>query len=105
MSWSRMATSSATALFGWQTWEGFLSAAAASHATYESGRIMFGGFVSPFGAVLLMGGSLLAAYAAQAVATLAAGLLVALVWRRRLCLPIRAAALAAATLVAIPVVL
>ena len=93
------------ALFGWQTWQDFLSAAAASHATYESGRITFGGFASPFGAVLLLGGPTLAAYAVQAAATLAAGLLVATVWRRKLRLSIRAAVLAAATLVAVPVVL
>jgi hypothetical protein len=42
---------------------------------------------------------------AQAAATLGASLLVALVWRRGLPLPIRAATLAAATLVAVPVAL
>jgi hypothetical protein len=55
--------------------------------------------------VLVLGGAPGAAYAAQAAATLGAGLLVAVVWRRRLALPIRGAALTAATLVAIPVVL
>lgn len=92
-------------LFGLNTWHAFFAAAAASHETYESGRITFGGFVSPFGAMRLLGGTATAAYTAQAAATLAAGLFVAVVWRRRLALPIRAAALAAATLVAIPVVL
>jgi len=92
-------------VFGWQAWEGFLAAAAGSHATYESGRINFGGLVSPFGGVLLAGGTPHTAYLAQAAATLVAGLLVALVWRRGLPLPIRAATLAAATLVAIPVAL
>jgi hypothetical protein len=91
--------------FGWQTWDGFLATAAGSHATYASGRINFGGFVSPFGGVLLAGGTPHAAYLAQAAATLGAGLLVAFVWRRGLPLPIRAATLAAATLVAIPVAL
>ena len=92
-------------IFGWQTWRGFLAAAAGSHATYASGHINFGGFVTPFGGVLLTGGSPNTAYVAQAAATLAAGLLVAIVWRRGLPLPIRAATLAAATLVAIPVAL
>jgi alpha-1,2-mannosyltransferase len=93
-------------LFGWQTWDDFLSAAAGSHATYESGRITFGGFVSPFGAVQLLGGTRGAAYALQAGVTLGAGCLVGMAWyRRRYSLPIRAAILAAATLVAIPVVL
>jgi alpha-1,2-mannosyltransferase len=92
-------------LLGWQTWHDFLAAAAGSHATYESGQITFGGLVSPFGAVLLLGGTRAAAYAVQTGATLAAGFLVAVVWRRGYSLPVRAAILAAATLVAIPVVL
>ena len=93
-------------LFGWETWEGFLAATAAgSHATYASGRINFGGLVTPFGGVLLAGGTPNAAYMAQAAATLGAGILVAFVWRRGLPLPIRAATLAAATLVAVPVAL
>ena len=91
--------------FGWATWQGFVAAAAGSHATYASGRINFGGLITPFGGVLLAGGTPNAAYMAQAAATLGAGLLVAVVWRRGLLLPIRAASLAAATLVAVPVAL
>jgi alpha-1,2-mannosyltransferase len=93
------------AVFGCGTWHGFFAAAVGSHAAYESGRIPFGGFVSLFGAVRLVGGNSTAAYAAQAAATFAAAVFVAVVWRRGLVLPIRAAVLAAATLVAIPVVL
>jgi alpha-1,2-mannosyltransferase len=92
-------------LFGWETWHDFLAAAARSHATYESGAVTFGGLVSPFGAVLLLGGTRVAAYVVQAVTTFAAAMLVAVVWHRNYPLPIRAATLAAATLVAIPVVL
>ena len=92
-------------LFGWATWSDFFTTVAASHTTYESGRIAFGGLVSPFGAVLLLGGKSATAYAVQAGATLSAGLLVGFVWRCRRALPIRAATLAAATLVAIPVIL
>jgi alpha-1,2-mannosyltransferase len=92
-------------LFGWETWNDFVTAAAASHAVYESGRVSFGGLVSPFGAVLVLGGTAVTAYAVQTGATLSAALLVGFVWRRGLSLPIRAATLAAATLVAIPVVL
>ena len=91
--------------FGWETWQSFLAAAAASHATYASGRINFGGLVTPFGGVLLVGGTPDVAYVAQAAATLGAGLLVAFVWRRGLPRPLRGAALAAATLVAVPVAL
>jgi alpha-1,2-mannosyltransferase len=92
-------------VFGWVTWQGFAAAAAGSHITYASGRISFGGLITPFGGVLLAGGSPNAAYMAQAAVTLGAGLLVAFVWRRGLPLPIRAATLAAATLVAVPVAL
>ncbi len=92
-------------LFGWATWYRFLAAAAGSQATYASGRINFGGLTTPFGGVLLAGGTPIAAYMAQAAATLGAGFLVAFVWRRGLPLPIRAAMLAAATLVAFPVAL
>jgi alpha-1,2-mannosyltransferase len=92
-------------IFGWGTWHDFLAAAALSHTTYESGQVSFGGFVTPLGAVLSLGGTASAAYAVQAAATLAAGLLVAHVWGSSRPLEIRAATLAAATLVAIPVAL
>ena len=97
--------SSSLMLFGWVTWSVFFTAAVASHATYESGSVAFGGLVSPFGAVLLLGGNPVTAYAVQAVATLSAVLLVGFVWRSGFAQPIRAATLAAATLVAIPVIL
>lgn len=92
-------------LFGWGTWHGFLAGAALSHTTYKSGKVSFGGFVTPFGATLLLGGTASAAYAVQAAVTLIAGLLVGYVWRSGRPLAIRAATLAAATLVAIPVAL
>ena len=92
-------------VFGWDTWQAFAASAAGAHAIYASGRINFGGLITPFGGVLLAGGTPDAAYMAQAAATFGAGLLVAFVWRRGLPLPIRAATLAAATLVAVPVAL
>jgi hypothetical protein len=92
-------------VFGRETWQGFLAAAMGSHAIYASGRINFGGLITPFGAVLLAGGTPNAAYVAQAAVTLGAGLLVVFVWRRGLPLATRGATLAAATLVAVPVAL
>jgi alpha-1,2-mannosyltransferase len=92
-------------LFGWPAWHDFLAEAVGSHATYESGKVSFGGFVTPFGAVLTLGGSPSAAWAIQAAFTLFAGFLVVVVWRGGRPLPIRAAVLAAATLVAVPVAL
>jgi alpha-1,2-mannosyltransferase len=95
----------ALSVFGWEVWRDYLTAAAASPAVYQSGRISFTGFINPFGAVLLLGGTPTMAYRVQAVTILAAAALVAYVWRRGLSLPIRAATLAAATLAALPVAL
>ena len=90
------------ALLGWGPWQAFVATASASHAMYESGRILFGGFVSPFGAMRLMGASVGAAYAVQAAFAVIAATVVAIVWRRGLSLPVRGAVLASATLLAVP---
>jgi hypothetical protein len=92
-------------LFGGETWHHYLTAAIASPAAYQTGHINRAAYMTPFGAVLFMGGAPGTGYAVQAVATLAAIALVALVWARRLPLPIRAATLVSATLVAVPVAL
>jgi alpha-1,2-mannosyltransferase len=89
-------------LFGWPTWHAFLIGATASPGVYQSGQIAFGGFVTPFGAILLLGGRPALAYIVQAVATLFAAALVAVVWYRVLPLSVRAAVLVAGTLVAVP---
>jgi alpha-1,2-mannosyltransferase len=90
------------AFLGPETWHAFLAAAGASHSMYESGRILFGGFVNPFGAMRLLGASVAAAYAVQATFSVIAAVAVAIVWYRRASLPARAAVLASATLVAVP---
>jgi len=92
-------------IFGWQTWHAFLTSVPGSQAVYASGRIPFGGFVTPFGAAMLLGATRTLAGIAQAVATVGAAGLVAWVWRRGLPLPIRAASLVSATLVAVPLAL
>jgi alpha-1,2-mannosyltransferase len=93
------------ALFGSDTWHAYLAAFGASHSIYESGRILFGGFTSPFGAVRLLGGSITFAYVIQGVFSFVAATTVAAVWRRGLSLPTRAAVLASATLIAVPLAL
>jgi len=93
------------AVLGWDSWQAFIVALTGSHTTYESGQVDFAAFVSSFGAVRLMGGSPALAYAVQAMASVAAAALVAVVWRRNLSLPVRAATLASATLVALPLAL
>ena len=55
--------------------------------------------------MLLLGGKSTTAFAVQTAATLSAALLVGFVWRCGYALPTRAATLAAATLVAIPIIL
>lgn len=92
-------------VFGWPTWHAYLAAAAQSHSFYDSGHILFELFVTPFGGVRLLGGSLMAGYLVQAAATLAAAIVVGIVWRRNLPLPLRAAMLVSATLVAVPLAL
>jgi len=91
--------------FGWESWLAYLHAFAGSGGVYTSGRIQFAGMVTPFGAALLLGAGPKAAYAVQACATLAAAVLVALVWRSRTATGVRAAALLAGTLLAVPLAL
>ena len=93
------------ALFGTGTWQAFLEVAGSSPAMYASGRILFAGMANSFGAARLLGAGPPLAYAAQAVASLAAAGVVVAVWRRGLGLPTRAATLAAATIVAAPLAL
>lgn len=90
------------AMFGWETWQAFIATAGASHAMYESGRILFGGFVSPFGAMRLLGASIQLAYLVQGVFSVIAAIVVGIAWYRRISPPVRNAVLASATLLAVP---
>src|SRR5204863_2147702 len=92
------------ALFGVSTWQQFFSALSAAPGVYEGG-VKIAGFVTPFGAVVMLGGGPSLAYAVQGVVTAAAVALVAIAWRRKVSFPVRAAALISATLVAVPVAL
>ena len=93
------------AVFGWHTWQDFLTLAAGSPSTYENGRIDLSGLVTLFGGLRLIGVPTAPAYAVQVVGAIAAIALVAVVWRCNLSLATRAASLAAATLIAVPVAL
>ena len=92
-------------LFGLETWIDFLRAVTTAPDTYQSGRISLVAMISPFGAVRLMGGSPVLAYGAQLAAVAAVAGIVAVIWRLRLSEPVRAAALAAAAPIAMPVAL
>jgi alpha-1,2-mannosyltransferase len=89
-------------LFGLQTWRDFFAALSGSHATFEAGFVKLWAFVTPFGAMLLLGANSTLAYGVQIAATLAATVFVGWVWWRKLSLEVRAAALTVATLVAVP---
>jgi hypothetical protein len=91
-------------LFGGVTWHSFFAAAIASSATYEHG-VKLAAFVNPFGAVLKLGGTAGLAYAVQACAIVIAAILVAASWARKLDLGLRAAMLAALSIVVAPVAL
>src|SRR5579864_8412733 len=73
-------------LFGVETWRDFFTALGGSHATFEAGIVKLWAFVTPYGAVLLLGGGSTAAYAVQIAATGAAIIFVGWVWFRGLSL-------------------
>jgi hypothetical protein len=93
------------AAFGWGAWEAFWTAASGSHAVYESLLIDRAGLATPFGAVLMLGGNAVTAYAVQGTCTVLVAILVANVWRNKCSLPVRAATLMAALPLAVPVFL
>jgi alpha-1,2-mannosyltransferase len=93
------------ATFGLEAWQAFLTTAGTSHTMYESGRILFSGFASPFGAARFMGAGVSLAYAIQGVGTAVSAAMVAVAWRLNLSLPTRAGVLATGALVAAPIAL
>lgn len=93
------------ALFGAETWHAYLQAMAASQGVYESGRIDFNAFVTPYGAARVFGFGASFALVAQIVASLGSACVVGWIWRRNPRLPERAAALMAGILLSIPLAL
>lgn len=93
------------ALFGWETWEAYFTAFAASREIYASGQIAFAGIVTPFSGVRLLGFGSGYAYAVQSIVAMAMAGLVAFIWRRGMHRPIRGASLLVATLLAVPLAL
>jgi len=91
--------------FGLETWLAYLEAALGSGAVYESGRVNLSFYVTPFGAALRLGAPTWFAYALQAIASLAAVTIVALAWWFSTDLRLRAPALLAGTVLAVPLAL
>ncbi|MGD0433312.1 MAG: glycosyltransferase family 87 protein [Acetobacteraceae bacterium] len=92
-------------IFGSRTWDGFLGAAASSGDVYAAHAIFMAGLTSPFGVLMTLGAGREAAIVVQAGVTLMAACVVALIWRSRAALPVRASILLAATPVAVPVLM
>lgn len=96
----------ATLLYGVQIWPAYLVVMTASQPELQAGLVgRFGAMVSPYGALRALGVSHAAALIGQGVGFVAAAAVVARLWSRRAPLPIRAAALLAAALVATPMAL
>lgn len=92
-------------LFGCDTWAAYLAAFSRSGAVYSSGRIDYAGIVTPFGAARLLGIAAEPAHALQATAAVAMTALTAWIWAHGASLPLRAATLLGATLLAVPLAL
>ena len=96
----------ATLLFGVPVWPAWLAAMAASQPELQAGMVgRFGAMVSPYGALRAAGVPHVAALLGQGTGVAGAAAVVGLLWRRRGPLPLRAAALLAAGLVAAPMAL
>ncbi len=111
--WNAFATTAAAvagwigvsvALFGWETWHAYPTAFLGSGtiSDYELEHFNSAGFISLFSASRLAGVSIDAAHAVQLAGAMAAVALVGWIWWRNCSLPVRSAALAAGTLIAIP---
>ncbi len=91
------------ALFGVQTWQGFLdSIPVTTHNVLENGDVGFGKIQSIFAAARLWGASVAVSYAMQAAVSLLAASAVLWIWLKPGGFPVKAAALAAGTLLVMP---
>ncbi len=90
-------------LFGVETWRAYLQAASAADSVYTTGRINLVDFPTVLAALLVLGAPLRLAYGAQTGATLLMIALVIATFRRAIADHLRYAVLAAATLIAMPV--
>lgn len=93
------------AVFGIAPWQAYLGELAGAQAVYETGRINLAGYVTPFGAARLLGLAPSLAYLLQIACTLLVAAIVFWIWRRDVDAARRGAALAAATLLSVPLAL
>ncbi len=96
----------ATLLYGVQIWPAYLATMSASQPELQAGLVgRFGAMVSPYGALRALGAPHPVALLGQGIGFVAAAAVVTLLWRRQAPLPVRAAALLAAGLIATPMAL
>lgn len=88
-------------LLGGATWMAFFAAAAKAEPVY-AGIVNIAGYVTPFGAVRVLGGRPAIAYAMQFIVTACVLIVVARAWAGGATLPARAAVLCAGTIIATP---
>jgi alpha-1,2-mannosyltransferase len=93
------------AAFGVDTWHAYLLALNTTQDAYEAWRVDLNAFVTPYGAVRVLGGGAGTARAVQVVCTILVAAIVAWIWRRSACIALRSAALTAAMPLAVPVAL
>jgi alpha-1,2-mannosyltransferase len=88
-------------VFGLGTWQAYLAAIQTSRAVYESGAIDFIGMATPFGGALLLGLSPAQAHGVQILALALTAVAVIRIWWGATSLEVRAASVAAGTLLAV----
>ena len=93
------------AMFGSATWMAFWHGFASSPLMYQSGRIPFEFFITPFGAARLMSLPPALAYDVQIIVSVAVAILVGWIWRSDTRPAIRGASLIAGTLLVVPLAL
>lgn len=93
------------AVFGLDAWRDYVAAFAGSSAVYETGRIDFNAYVTPYGAARVLGAGATAARAVQGLVSLLVAALVGWIWWRNPGQAERSAALAAGILLSIPLAL
>jgi hypothetical protein len=93
------------ALFGPEPWRAYLTVLPDASALYESGRIRLSAFVTPYGAARLLGADAGSARLFQAAVSILVAWLVGWIWRRDPGRAVRSAALAAGSLLCVPLAL
>lgn len=91
-------------LLGLDAWHDYLAALGGSGAVYN-GQVTLGAYITPYGAVRVLGGSAVQGWVVHAVVSIVAAGAVAWIWHRRADVGVRSAALVSGMLLSAPVAL